>query len=265
MENAFGFSGRTGGVEDEQRVFGIEGFGVVGGGGFGGEVVPPKVTAFFHFDVLSGALEDDDGFDIFGFFQGGIDIVFEGDGFATAPAAVGGDDEFGAGVFEPVGDGVGGKPAKDDRMHGADAGAGEHGNGGLGNHRHVDEDAVARANAAGGEGIGELADFAVELGVGEHAAVARFTFEDDGRFIFSRAGGVAVEAAFGDVEFTANEPFGIGGIPFEGFFPRLLPGEFFGFAGPEFFRVFDGGIPQAFVFGHAGYAGFFGKCFARFV
>ena len=58
--------------------------------------------------------------------------------------------------------------------------AGQHGDRQLGHHRHVDRDAVARLNAELLEHVGELADFAVQLGVGQLARVARLAFPEDG-------------------------------------------------------------------------------------
>ena len=75
--------------------------------------------------------------------------------------------------LDAVGDGLRAEPAEDDRVHRADAGAGEHGNGGLRHHRQVDEDAVARLDAVALEDIGEAADLVMKLFVGEGALFAR--------------------------------------------------------------------------------------------
>jgi hypothetical protein len=53
------------------------------------------------------------------------------------------------------------------------AGAGEHGNGGLGHHGQVDQDAVAGLDAVALEDICKPADLVVELLVGEGAFFAR--------------------------------------------------------------------------------------------
>ena len=49
------------------------------------------------------------------------------------------------------------------RVRRADAGAGQHGDGQLRDHRHVDGDAVAGLDAQPLEDVGELADLAVQL------------------------------------------------------------------------------------------------------
>lgn len=114
VEDAFGFAGGAGGVEDEQRVFAVEAFGwAVGLGWWAGlgavhQFVVPVVAVGCPIDVAAGASDDDDFFDgrrtVVG--ERGVDVGFEGDLFAASPAAVGGDDEFGLGVVVAVGDGV---------------------------------------------------------------------------------------------------------------------------------------------------------------
>ena len=79
--------------------------------------------------------------------NGLVDIDLEAVGFAPPVAAVGGDDQLRLRVVDAVGERLGGEPAEDDGVRRADAGAGEHGDGELRNHRHVDGDAVATPHA----------------------------------------------------------------------------------------------------------------------
>ena len=67
----------------------------------------------------------------------------------------------------------------------ADAGAGQHGDGQLGRHAHVDGDAVAFFHAERFQDVGELLHFAMKLLVGEHADFAGFALPDDGGFILA--------------------------------------------------------------------------------
>ncbi len=76
-----------------------------------------------------------------------VDRALEFDRMAAAPAAVGGDHELGAGIFDSILDRVGGKAAEHHRMHRADAGAGLHGDHCLGNQRHVNDHAIAAPDA----------------------------------------------------------------------------------------------------------------------
>ena len=91
----------------------------------------------------------------------------------SAPvAAVGGDDQLRLGVIDAVGEGVGGEAAEDDRVRRADAGAGEHGDRQLRDHRHVDGDAVAALHAELLQGVGALVNLVEKLLVGDVPAVA---------------------------------------------------------------------------------------------
>ena len=131
----------------------------------GHRVVPPMVASGAHGAVAARAAVDDDALNAGAAVgQRLVDRALQFDGVAAAPAAVGGDHELGARILDAVLDGVGGEAAENHRVHGADAGAGLHGNHGLGNQGHVDDDAVAAADAGGLERVGETAYLAVQLG-----------------------------------------------------------------------------------------------------
>ena len=53
VEDALGFAGRAGGVENEEGVLGVEGLRGVGGGDLGKLLVPPEVAAFRFMAVFS--------------------------------------------------------------------------------------------------------------------------------------------------------------------------------------------------------------------
>jgi hypothetical protein len=61
-----------------------------------------------------------------------VDDLLERELLAAAQPLVGGDDHLAAGVEDAVADGLGAEAAEDDRVHGADARAGEHRVGELG-------------------------------------------------------------------------------------------------------------------------------------
>ena len=98
-------------------------------------------------DLIVGAAEDDHFLNRRFTGQRGIDIVLERNDGAAAVATVGRDHAGRAAVGDAVADTVRAESAEDNRMHGADACAGQHGNGGFGDERHVDDDAVAFFNA----------------------------------------------------------------------------------------------------------------------
>ncbi len=193
VDQALGLAGGAGGVEDVERIFGVERLGGAVGRGGGHEVVPPVVAAFDHFDGRAGALVDDDVLDGVAGGHGFVDGALELDLVAAAVAGVLGEDGDAGGVVDAVGDGVGGESAEDDGVDGADARAGEQGDGELGGHAHVDGDAIAFLDAEGLEGVGELLHFDVQLGVGEAADFAGLAFPDEGGLVGARAEDVAVD------------------------------------------------------------------------
>ena len=75
--------------------------------------------------------------------DGLVDRRLERRGLAAAVAAVGGDDHLGPGVVDPAVQRLGGEAAEDDRVRRPEAGAGEHRDRCLRDHRQVDRDGVA--------------------------------------------------------------------------------------------------------------------------
>src|SRR5256885_5616947 len=162
-----------------------------------------------------------------------VGVLLERDGRAAPKAAVGGDDEARIGVVDALADGLGREAAEDHAVRRPDPGAREHGDRELGHHRHVDRDPVALLDAVPLERRGEPADFAVEVPVGQDAAVPGLAFPDQGGLGAPRTGDVTVEAVVRDVQLAADEPLGVGGLPLERLLPRLEPVEVTGPLFPE--------------------------------
>ena len=141
--DALRLSGRAAGVEDEEWRLRIHRHGGRVGGHAGHEVVPPDIAARHHVDRLAGPLEHDHVLHCWRFLERLVDVLFEGQLRAPPPAAVGGDHGHGLGVFVAVGDRLAGEATEDHGVHGANPGAGEHGDHEFGRHRHVDRDDVA--------------------------------------------------------------------------------------------------------------------------
>ena len=166
---------------------------------------------------------------------------------AAAPSAIAGDHHFGLGVVDALAQGFGGKSAEDDAVRRADFRAGEHGDGQLRHHAHVDRHAVAFGDAQGTQRVGEAVHLALEHAVGEHAGIAGLTLPDDGGLIAARGVRVAIDAVVGDVQLAADEPFGPGHVPVQHLLPGREPIELPGFVGPERLgiargTIIDGGI-----------------------
>ncbi|MNE62993.1 hypothetical protein D3C80_1583150 [compost metagenome] len=97
-------------------------------------------------------------------------------------------------------------------MDGADAGAGEHGERGLGNHWHVDAHPVAFLHTARFHCIGQAADLTVQFAVGDGLGVLGIVaFPQQGRLL-AALGQVTVDAVVADVELRTVEPAGLAGM-----------------------------------------------------
>ncbi len=148
VQHPLGFAGGAGGVEDEERVLGVHGFGGAVGGGVGHGLVVPDVPLFVPFHGLATAPDDDAAVHVGAAFERLVGIGLERHLLAAADGLVGGDDGAAVGVEDAVAQGVGGEAAEHHRVNGADAGAGEHGHGRFGHHGHVDGYRVALLHPA---------------------------------------------------------------------------------------------------------------------
>ena len=101
-----------------------------------------------------------------GHVQGGVEQGFVMHHPRALDAATGGDDGHGLRVINARGEFGRGEAAEDHRMHRTQAGAGQHGHHRLGQHGHVDDDALALGHAARGQGAGEFFDACQHLGIG---------------------------------------------------------------------------------------------------
>lgn len=117
-----------------------------------------------------------------------------------------GDDELGPAVADSVTDGFRGEPAEHYGVNRAKAGAGEHGDGGLGDHAHVDDRAFAFLESKFTEGVGRFADLRVKLLVRDLPRVPGLVAFPKDRDLVAALGEVAVDARLGRVEGSVGEP-----------------------------------------------------------
>ncbi len=127
-------------------------------------------------------------------------------------------------------------------MHGPDPGAGQHGINGLGDHRHVNRDAVALFYAAFFQKICKAANFVLEFAIGNSFVLARrIAFPDEGG-TFCLGFDVAVDAVVTGVQYAVFVPADGNVVLEAGVFDngRLdEPVEAFGHPAPELLRVVD--------------------------
>ena len=183
------------------------------------------------------ARDDDDVLDARRFAQRIVGHLLERHDRPAPVAAIGGDEQARLRVVDAIAQRLGGEAAKDDGVHRADARAGQHRDRQLGDERHVERHAVALADAEPLEDVGELADLAVELEVGQRAAIAGLALPDEGRLVAAPGADMAVEAIGADVQLAADEPLRVRRIPLEHLRPGLNPLELLGEVLPERFRV----------------------------
>ena len=153
-------------------------------------------------------------------FQPGVGNFLEGNGFATPHGNIGGDEEFAGGIVDAVGQGIGAESAKHHRMDRADPGAGQHGDGGLGDHGHVNGHAIAFLDAEGFQDVGAFADVGVKFAVSDlFDFIFGVALPDDGEFIPQGRFDMAIKAIDGEVQLAVFEErvldFAGGGVPSE--------------------------------------------------
>jgi hypothetical protein len=168
----------------------------------------PLVATGDHVALAAGALEDDDVLDAFAAAHERRlrRRWLERDVLAAAELAVGSDQHDGAGVVDAVAQRLGREAAEDDRVDGADAGAGLHGDDAFDRHRQVDDDAVALLDTLGTQQVGHLADLGQQVLVGDRRHLAVVGFENDGDLVAQTGFDIAVEAVVGHVELAVGKP-----------------------------------------------------------
>ena len=207
VEDALRLTGGAGGVEDEQRVLRLERLGLMGRCRLLEHLVPPEV-ALVPGGVLAGASHDENvGDRALLALEGGVDGGFERRRLAAPVATVGGDHDLGAAVVDAGAQGVGREAAEHHGVRRADAGAGQHGDGRLGDHRQVDRHGVALAHPEVGQGVGGALHLLVQVGVGDVSSVALgLADEVDGDPVTAPCLDVAVDGVDTGVELTVGEP-----------------------------------------------------------
>lgn len=117
VDQALGLAGGAGGVHDEQRGLGVERLSMVHAGCGVDGVMPPNIPARGPRHGVQcicggGAVDDEHVFDGVAPAHCRVGVGLDGHGGAAAVLAVGGDEQFGAGVLDPEFQGFGGEAAK---------------------------------------------------------------------------------------------------------------------------------------------------------
>jgi len=198
--------------------------------------MPPDVSALFHGNVNARPLIDDDLLDGWSAASSLVGVRLQGHRLSAPVESVYGDDGSGTAVSGPVHEAFGAEAGEDHAVDDAELGAGEHGNGKLRYHGHVDAYPVTGLQAEALEAIGELVDLFIEVAVGDLLGrlVGRLRDPYIGDFILLCALGVPVHRVIGDVDLAAGEPveirhlrvihhLGIGLVPVDVCLCHLVP------------------------------------------
>ena len=254
VHDALGFSRRTRRVQHEQRRLGFHPLAVAVGVHGGDFVVPPRVAAVDHRAIAREATEHNHGLHAvrrpvrLAELEGGVHLRLELHGLRAAHHRVARHDDLRLRVGEATANRLRGKSAEDDRVHRADARAGEARDGELDHHGHVEGDGIALLDAFLLEHVGELLHPVEDVGVGvTRLLVGGVALPEDGDVVAVSGGDVPVEGVVTDVGLAALEPVdgdgtlvhvevvhGADGL--EG----LLPVKLTGVVAEELFGILDG-------------------------
>ena len=222
-------------VEDVERIGRGHGHARRGRGA-GDEVPPVEVAPLRERRRRLGPLEDHAAFRLVGGQrEGAVEERLVRHGAVHLDAAGRGEDELRLGVVDALGELVRREAAEDDRVDRAEARAGEHRHHRLGDHRHVDEDAVALLDAPPAERAREARHRVAQLGVGEHRHRAGDgAVVDERALLAAPAVDMEVERVVAGVQGAADEPAVEGRVPVvEDAIPALLPVDVLGRRRPE--------------------------------
>ncbi len=173
-----------------------------------GQLVHPQIAPGMPVDLAAGTAIDDHALDRVAAAHRDrlVGDALERQRLAAARLLVGGDQRDRADVDEPLVQRFGGEAAEHDRVRGADARAGLHRDDAFDRHRDVDDDAIALADAAFFQRIGEARHAREQLGVGDARDGAVVGLEDHGDALAVAGFDVTVEAVVRRVELAVVEP-----------------------------------------------------------
>ncbi len=205
--HALGLAGGSRRVQDVERIRGSHGNAIVGRGGVH-LLLPIEVAAGHELGLPGRALHDDA---LSRFVCGERDGVVQQrlvvDDSPRLDAAGCRYDHFRLRVVDAHRELVGGEPAEHHRVHRAKARARQHRDHRLGNHGHIDKDAIAFADALGREHAGEVRHLVPKLAVTERLdRVGYGTVVYERRLIGAAVLDVHVEGVVAGIGLGTGEP-----------------------------------------------------------
>ena len=206
MLDALGLAGGAGGVEQEQRMLGVNVLGrTFSVRGFR-QFVGPKVASIVPGDLRAGVPEHDDPANtVLAVLQRLIHRGLQVHQLAATPAGVGGDHHPGFGINHAVIKRARRETTEHDRVNCADTGAGMHRDHGFRAHGHVDHHPVAARHALPAQGRPQAGDGLAQLAVAERAAFSLLALVEDGGPV-RRVLYPGPQAGFAGVQFPIGKP-----------------------------------------------------------
>ena len=183
--NTFGLAGGTRGVEQKQRVLGLDPNGFAGGRLAISNIGHPHIATSCHSHIGTSALDHQHMADAVATTQAQrlVDDGFQGQLFATTHLLVSGDDHLRAGIFDAVTQALRREAAKHHRVGCTDASTSLHGSHALDGHRDVNDDAVAFLYAQLLHRVGDLASTREQLRVGSAGDLTTIGFKNNGGLV----------------------------------------------------------------------------------
>ena len=196
--HAFGDAGGAGGVENVERIGGENRHAFRGLGVFDRvlpRLAPVVVAAFDERRLALRALQDEAGLRlVLRQRDGAVEQRLIGDDARALDAAAGRQDQLGLAIVDAGGELFRRKAAEHHRMDGADARAGQHADHRFRHHRHIEDDAVALADAEVAQHGAEQLHLREQAAVGERrVGVGDGRIVDQRRLVVAAGGDVAVE------------------------------------------------------------------------
>jgi hypothetical protein len=161
-------------VEDEERVLGGHDLGWAVRGDLGDFLVPPQIPSLGPGDLAASALEDKDMLYVGALLDCGVDDHLSGDGLAATLSLIRRDHDTGLAVVDAITERLSREAREHDGVDRADTRTREERGDGLPHHGQVDGYGVALLDPKRFERVGDAADRAQQLGVGDLAPLIGF-------------------------------------------------------------------------------------------
>ncbi len=236
--HALGLTRRARGIKDIDRVMTLDRH-AIGGRGVARDPVPVEIAIRDQFGRLLFALQDDAGIGLVrSLIDGPVQKRLVGDDAPRLQPAGRGYDSAGPGVVDAHGQFMRREAAEDDRMDRPQPRAGQHRLQRLGNHGHVDDDAVAFPDASGAQRACKAGHAVAKLGIGDALdAVGDGAVMDDGKAVAVAGLDMTIHGVPAGIDHRFREPFARRAIIGIGAAGRAVPVDRLRRAHPEPLRI----------------------------